>query len=288
MTPGHRASSTDQHVEIEPRVTDPGLFLCIRYPTLDRVGRSVAAMRKCPKCGRSYSPNRPEQKFCRRNCGRWRHHTAIEERLDDRPPADQREAYLAGLIATDGYIETRRGRAAPTGLAIKMAAQAKPLLAEIAAHYGRALYQRSNGQFVVTFVDKPVVWKQRPPKIRPDWLPDYVRGLFDGDGCISGARVGFRFYPYVSLSFNPAREQWIGEIYARFLTSHGITFSEQREKPTLIQVRTWGEAAVEFVRIIYDRPGWAHPAKGAHARAMINGRAGDWPLHFVPRRQGRG
>jgi hypothetical protein len=242
-------------------------------------------MRKCPTCGRSFVPNRPQQKFCRRNCGRWKHHTAIKRRLERRPPADEWETYLAGLIATDGYIERRRGRAAPTGLAIKMAMQAEPLLAEIAAHFGRALYARSNGQFVVTFIDKPIAWKQGPPRIRPEWLPDYVRGLFDGDGCISGTRAGSRFYPYVSLSFNPTREPWIAALYSRFLIAHGIRFSEQSDRPTLHQLRSWGAAAVEFVRLVYGRPGWAHPVKAARARALIEGRAGDWSPHFVRRRQ---
>jgi hypothetical protein len=241
-------------------------------------------MRKCPKCGRSFTPNRAQQKFCRRNCGRWKDHTAIKERLENRPPLDRREAYLAGLIATDGYIEKRRGGAVPTGLAIKMAAQARPLLAEIGGHFERAVYERSNGQFVVTFIDKPIAWKLGPPRISRDWLPDYVRGLFDGDGCISGTRVGSCFYPYVSLSFNPQREPWIGEVHARFLASHGIAFSEQTDRPTLHQLRTWGTSAIEFVRLIYDRPGWAHPLKAARAQAMIDGHAGDWSLHFVPRR----
>jgi hypothetical protein len=237
-------------------------------------------MRKCPTCGRSFSPNRPQQRFCRRNCGRWKHHTAIRKRLENRPPADQHEVYLAGLIATDGYIEKRRGRGVPTGLAIKMAAQAEPLLADIADHFGRTLYKRSNGQFVVTFIDKPIAWKLGPPRINRAWLPDYVRGLFDGDGCISGARVGSHFYPYVSLSFNPTREPWIAEVYGRFLATHGIRFSEQTEKPTLHQLRTWGSGAVEFVRLIYERPGWAHPVKAGRAQVLIDGRAGDWPLHF--------
>src|SRR5919197_584452 len=206
-------------------------------------------MRKCPTCGRSFTPNRPQQKFCRRNCGRWKHHTAIKGRLEDRPPADEFETYLAGLIATDGYIERRRGRAVPTGLAIKMAAQAQPLLAQIADHFERTLYERSNGQFVVTFVDKPIAWKQAQPRIKREWLPDYLRGLFDGDGCISGSRAGSHFYPYVSLSFNPTREPWIGAVYARFLTAHGISFSEQCEKPTLHQLRSWGRSAVEFARL---------------------------------------
>jgi hypothetical protein len=242
-------------------------------------------MRKCPTCGRSFRPNRPQQRFCRRNCGRWKHHTAIKNRLERRPPADEREAYLAGLIATDGYIDRRRGREVPTGLAIKMAAQARPLLAEIADHYGRHLYERSNGQFVVTFVDKPLTWKLTPPRIRRAWLPDYVRGLFDGDGCISGARVGTRFNPYVSLSYNPTREPWIAAVYARFLTAHGISFSEQADRETVHQLRSWSSSAVELVRLIYDRPGWAHPVKAARARALIEGRAGDWKLHFVPRRR---
>lgn len=133
--------------------------------------------RKCPTCGRPFVPNRPQQRFCRRNCGRWKHHTAIARRLEKRPPADHYETYLAGLIATDGYIERRRGRAVPTGLAIKMAAQAKPLLGEIATHFGRALYERSNGQFVVTFIDLPIAWKEGVPRIARDRLPGLRQGI---------------------------------------------------------------------------------------------------------------
>lgn len=80
------------------------------------------------------------------------------------------------------------------------------------------------------------------------------------------------------------REPWIGDVYASFLMSHGIRFSKQREKLTLHQLRSWGKWAVELVSLIYDRPGWAHPVKAARARALIEGRAGDWALHFVPRK----
>jgi hypothetical protein len=105
-----------------------------------------------------------------------------------------------------------------------------------------------------------------------------------GDGCISGSRSPSGFYPYVSLSFNPTREPWIGQLYARLLAAHGIRFSEQSDRPTLHRIRSWGSAAVELARLVYDRPGWAHPLKAGRARALIEGRAGDWPLRIVPRR----
>jgi hypothetical protein len=235
-------------------------------------------MRECPKCGIEFEPNSLGQQFCTRNCGRWKHHTAIEERLSERAPADEREAYLAGLIATDGHIERRHGRSAPTGISIKMAASARPLLEEIAQHFDRRVYARTNGQFVLTFVDKPIAWKTTVPELQDPLASHYVRGLLDGDGCISGSRVGERFYPYVSFSYNPTREAWLAPFYCGFLERHQIRFSDREDCDTLRQIRCWSESARGLIGVTYTREGWAHPEKLARARAILDGRAGTWKV----------
>jgi Homing endonuclease len=229
----------------------------------------VRWMRACPKCGRTFEPNRPQQRFCRRNCGRWKDHDLIERRLAWRPPAEHREAYLAGLIATDGYVERRRGRSAPTGISIKMASAARPLLDQIAEHYGRRLCARSNGQYVLTFVDLPVCWKTALPALSPELVPHYVRGLLDGDGCISGARVANDVYPYIALTFNPTRERWVGEFYKRFLREHAIRYREQKQLPTVRQVRSWSAQAHRVCKLVYAGNGWSHPMKLERAQQVI-------------------
>ena len=225
--------------------------------------------RVCPTCLREYVPNRPGQRFCRRNCGRWKHHTAITERMSERPPEDAFEAHLAGLIATDGYVERRKGREAPTGVAIKTAAAARPMLEHLAAARGRRICARSNGQFVLSFTDVPVCWKTRLPRLTPELERHYVRGLLDGDGCISAARAAGRAYPYVSLCFNPQREQWEGDFFCRFLDGHGIPWTLQIEKPTVAQVRCWSHGAEAIARLIYRGDGIAHPEKATRARELV-------------------
>lgn len=230
------------------------------------------AQRECPTCGELFEPRRTAQRFCRRNCGRWHGHTAIQERLSARPPADEREAYLAGLIATDGYVERRRGRDAPTGISIKMAPVAAPLLGAIADYYGRRLCHRSNGQVVLSFVDVPVVWKTALPSLSAEFEVAYVRGLLDGDGCISGAHSNGHFYPYVSLAYNPQREAWVGDFYTRFLRKRCIGFRELEDRPTVIQIRSWSANARQIAAVVYDGPVWAHPVKLERARRILQGK----------------
>jgi hypothetical protein len=128
----------------------------------------------------------------------------------------------------DGCAEHRKDREAPTQISIKMAAGARPMLEQIAEHFGRRLCARANGQYVLTFTDKPVARKTQVPDLQPDHVPYYVRGLLDGDGCVSGARVKDRLYPYVSLVFNPQREAWVGAFHGEFLSQHGIKWRSSR------------------------------------------------------------
>lgn len=227
--------------------------------------------KKCPTCGKEFLPNRPEQRFCRRNCGRWKSHTAIKDRLSRRPPCDTWEAHLAGLIATDGCVEYRTGREAPTQISIKMAAAARPMLDQIAAHFGRRLHARGNGQFVLTFYDVPVVWKRELPQLDPALVLHYVRGLLDGDGCLSGARIDRRTYPYISLAFNPRQEPWIASFYCRFLNEHRIRWSRQDERPTVAQIRCWSREALKLAALVYDGTEPAHPDKLHRARLIVSG-----------------
>ncbi len=239
--------------------------------------------RICPTCGRRYQPNKPQQRFCRRNCGRWKHHTAIKERTSHRAPRDEWEAHLAGLIATDGYVERRKSRPEPTGVAIKMAVAAQPMLLEIANHYGRRLCARANGQFVLSFTDIPVRWKLELPDLASDLVRHYVRGLLDGDGCFSAARAAGRAYPYLWLCFNPQREPWIGEFYCGFLDELGASWTRQDERPTVAQIRCWSLEARRVAEHVYrgDRP--AHTEKARRAREICQrydatAETPGWPL----------
>lgn len=227
--------------------------------------------KRCPTCGTSFAPRREGQTYCTRNCGRWKHHTAIQQRLSRRPPADADEAYLAGLIASDGYIENRKGREAPTGLSIKMAAEAKGLLSSIAARFGRRLYERSNGQFVVSFIEVPVVWKLELPSLTGELEPHYFRGLLDGDGCWSGAFSAGRFYPYVSLAFNPLLQQWIADAYMGYLGRNDVGFRRSVDKATVHQVRSWSAEARKVARLVYCVPGLVHERKHALAMHALSG-----------------
>lgn len=239
-------------------------------------------VRTCPTCGTEFVPNRREQRFCRRNCGRWKDHAAIKERLARRGPRDAWEAHLAGLIATDGCVEYREGRDAPTQISIKMAAAARPMLEQIARRFKRRLYSRANGQFVLTFTDIPVFWKREVPPLDGDLVVPYVRGLLDGDGCVSGARVQGRTYPYVSLSFNPTQELWVGEFYCEFLDDQGIRWRRQDGRPTVAQIRSWSRHALKLCSLVYDGSQPAHVDKLHRARLVTSamtqiGRRTEWP-----------
>ncbi len=191
--------------------------------------------------------------------------------MSRRPPADADEAYLAGLIASDWYIERRKGRSVPTGLAIKMAAEAEELLSSLAERFGRRLYRRSNGQVVVTFIAIPIFWKLELPRLSADLEQHYFRGLIDGDGCWSGAFSAGRFYPYVSLAFNPLLQQWIGDAYKSYLTRNGVGFRESADKPSVHQIRSWSAEAQKVANLTYRNAALVHPRKHALAKHAMSG-----------------
>jgi hypothetical protein len=186
------------------------------------------------------------------------------------------------LIATDGCVEYRKGRDAPTQISVKMAAAARPMLEQIAEHFGRRLYARANGQFVLTFNDIPVLWKRELPRLDDGLTVHYVRGLLDGDGCVSGARGKGRTYPYISLTFNPRQEPWVGEFFGQFLDEHEIKWSRQDDRPTVAQIRSWSRETLKLASLVYDGTPPAHPEKLHRARLIISGctqhgRRLEWP-----------
>lgn len=125
----------------------------------------------------------------------------MSERLSQRGPNDELEAWLAGMLATDGSLVIERGRPMAVSLP-QSTAKARLPMEILAARYDRHLC-RSRGTSNYGPYDKliiqlrviPFAWVTSVPPLRPDLERHYVRGLIDGDGSVS--RTG----KYVTLSF---------------------------------------------------------------------------------------
>jgi hypothetical protein len=147
----------------------------------------------------------------------------------------------------------------------------------LAERFGRRVYPRRDGHFVITFVDVPVCWKGEVD-VPPYLLRHYVRGLIDGDGCLSGATAANgKFYPYVALAYNPLAQPWIGRFFRDYLDTLGLTWREQDTSPrgfsegcaggTVRQVRLWSDRARALVKLLYTDAALALPYKRERAEA---------------------
>ncbi len=101
---------------------------------------------------------------------------------------DQEAAYLAGVIATDGSVE-RRG---PKFMRIRLGMGPKgwSMMEQLAAITGRNLSKirttpKGFQYRTLDWRDLPAEWKTEVPELAYAQKRSYLRGLYDGDGCLT-------------------------------------------------------------------------------------------------------
>lgn len=139
----------------------------------------------------------------------------LVSRLTPRSPVNELEAYLAGLVATDGCVHWRDHR--PVNTRICLTEGDRDVLDHLGHVLGRPVYtverrtllrgRSRNNEAVLTLVSQPISWKTSIPEMDSQLERHYVRGLMDGDGCFTSRddrgvrRWHFQFNSNVHESF---------------------------------------------------------------------------------------
>ncbi len=103
-------------------------------------------------------------------------------RVVAKAPNNELEAYLAGMIAADGWVDRSSG---PPKVRLEQKAESRLLMQQLASAFGRNLYTKPNGAVWLEFVNLDPSWKSSTPSLEPELVRHYWRGVIDGDGCIT-------------------------------------------------------------------------------------------------------
>lgn len=88
-----------------------------------------------------------------------------------------------------------------------------------------------------------------PRQIPEEFLPDYIRGYFDGDGCISQTNG------YLHISFTSGSKIFLNEIINYFFNK-GILINNKNGKPKIYEnsnaINYFCQNAFEILKILYE------------------------------------
>lgn len=88
-----------------------------------------------------------------------------------------------------------------------------------------------------------------PQQIPEEFLPDYIRGYFDGDGCISQVN------DYLHISFTSGSTTFLNEIINYFFNK-GILINNENGKPKIYEssnaINYFCQNAFEILKILYE------------------------------------
>lgn len=194
-----------------------------------------------------------------------------------RLPRDECEAWLAGLIVTDGCINRRWGYTKVT-----QKAAAGPILERVGERCGRTVrYETQRSNFGIghkahlQFANLPLYWKTEVPDFPflSELERHYWRGVIDGDGCLTynNSHRGFKHLE-VRLAWNPYREQFLGEAWIAFLERLGVPFKVADDQLghsiRKVRVRRYREAEA-LAQYLYEGAEFALPWKAERAACPV-------------------
>lgn len=88
-----------------------------------------------------------------------------------------------------------------------------------------------------------------PKQIPEEFLPDYIRGYFDGDGCISQANG------YLHISFTSGSKNFLNEIINYFFNK-GVLINNKNGKPKIYEnsnaINYFCQNAFKILKILYE------------------------------------
>lgn len=142
---------------------------------------------------------------------------------------DEIEAYVAGLVATDGHLDAANGR-----VRIAQGPAGHDVIRQIAGIYGRNTSYNSSNRALQVDLRWGLDWKRSKPELSTAAERHYFRGLCDGDGYLTSSQGGPG--AVVGFCFNPVGEQWLGDLWQEMLTMSGYAYHLEATRPT---VRTY-------------------------------------------------
>ncbi len=174
----------------------------------------------------------------------------------DRPPESSSEAYVAGLIATDGHVRFK------AGIEIKMCDRATLLFEKLSAEFQVPFqrvppYGNRNPQVRIRFRGMPAEWKHSVPLLKQGFHRHYLRGLVDGDGSITHHSTvrPHKTHVYLNVDFYHAlKEQWLGDYWVRAMECLGLhpRVYKNRETVAKISIARHREAVLLARYLYYD------------------------------------
>lgn len=171
---------------------------------------------KCKTCGDYFEATRKYRKFCSKSCANS-YNTSLRRIQDENifKVIGEDEAYIIGLIWADGCISwdkhSKRFR-------LTISSNDKRELESIRAKMtpNKKLYSNNGGYSVVSTNEKDIEFlanlgmterkslTARLPNLKKDLMRHFIRGFFDGDGCVynSTTKKGSyqKTYTYVSFT----------------------------------------------------------------------------------------
>lgn len=170
-------------------------------------------------------------------------------------------AYVLGFLAADGNVSKKENR-----IAINILAQDKAILEQIRTLTGitrpiTSYIRKETGHEVCTLSNWSFTWKQDlekygiipnktytlcpPTLLNPEYRIDYIRGFFDGDGCITQSKAkNIKGYEYSRTAFeiSGASKSEIEWIYQELVCHYGVVLNK-------IQIEKTDNGAVMYKTI---------------------------------------
>lgn len=199
----------------------------------------------CEYCKKEYKTDNRKQKCCSRTCARKNTYTPDNSIFEN--GLNNTNAYILGLIYSDGCLyysnHTKRYR-------ITLSSKDKELMDEIHLLMTpkKKLYKDNKNFQIVTSNEEDIKFVQNLglmerktksltfPKIEKEYLSHFIRGFFDGDGCVYKSKTysnGIEYtYVYVSIccaSYDFIKE--LSDILNDLGINNVINIDKRRKEP---------------------------------------------------------
>ena len=168
---------------------------------------------KCNNCSKEFEVNKKAQKYCCRSCASS-HKVTIDSNAFGIEINTSNKAYLLGYIFSDGCLSydkhSRRERITIVSNDLQIINEFHKIMTPNKSIYqqGKSYKVISNNPTDIKILKEHGVTYNKSlsvkfPEISEKLMPDFIRGIFDGDGCvyIGKTKSNNIIYEYLNVSF---------------------------------------------------------------------------------------